>query len=106
MRLGSYRATSRNGPWTLEPVGGQMTALSGDKLDVLDHDVLTLAEMAFSIAPTWAPFYGYRNVLTPMAYDHAEVIREGQAVQVEPTGCEGLVRHRRRSLAGDDSERG
>jgi hypothetical protein len=72
--------------WTLEPDSGLMTALSGDTVPVLEDDVSTLENMGFLRCTHMGAVYGYRYVLTPMAHEHVEIIRESQAVQVEPTG--------------------
>jgi hypothetical protein len=72
--------------WTLEPGGGQMIALSGDVVQVLDHDVLRLADMGFLHTTRLNYAYGNQYVITESGYQHAEIIRESQAVQVEPTG--------------------
>ena len=58
----------------------------GVELQVLDHDVLTLADMGFLHTTNLNYVYGNDYIVTKLGYEHAEIIREGQVVQTEPTG--------------------
>ena len=50
----------------------------GVELQVLDHDVLTLADMGFLHTTNLNYVYGNDYIVTKLGYEHAEIIREGQ----------------------------